>query len=87
MVTVFIRIFIHYQATVIHYANSEEYNNFKASDWVPENKELYQSTSGAGWGGKGFDFSSKPLDMRAEQCTNALADGSTWHVTRVGPMR
>lgn len=79
-------------ATVIHSKSTAAYDDFVSSDWVPENRHLYGSTSS--WGNpKKFTFDAvEPYSMRAATCTAPTPDPRTgeqsqWTVTRIGPMR
>eukprot|EP00602_Paraphysomonas_sp_CaronLab_P007625 CAMPEP_0185022866 /NCGR_PEP_ID=MMETSP1103-20130426/5566_1 /TAXON_ID=36769 /ORGANISM="Paraphysomonas bandaiensis, Strain Caron Lab Isolate" /LENGTH=649 /DNA_ID=CAMNT_0027555137 /DNA_START=113 /DNA_END=2062 /DNA_ORIENTATION=- len=73
-------------ATVIHSKDTPSYDDFESTDWVPENKGFYAKASP--WGNEGkYNFRSTPKkSMKASECHLYNEDGSTWAVTRVGPM-
>jgi hypothetical protein len=72
-------------ATVNHYLNNKDFDAFKGIDLVPDNHNLY--TIGGMWGSN-LEYKHVRRDyMRAATCETDQEDGSTWTVTRIGPMR
>ena len=72
-------------ATVNHYLNNKDFDDFKGMDLVPDNHNLYSPN---GLWGKNLDYKHVRRDfMRAATCENQLEDGSTWTVTKIGPMK
>lgn len=72
-------------ATVIYSPDTPSYDEFKSTDWVPENKN--QFSPGSPWG-PNYDFhSTKKKSMMASTCQIKEQDKSQWEVTRIGPMR
>ena len=73
-------------ATVIHSKNTEDYDHYISTDWIPENKDKYGGRFSK-WGGKSFDFDSfPPRSIMASQCKLDATEG-TWDITRLGPFR
>ncbi len=77
----------HKMATAIYYKNNHDYDNFKAIDWIPENREKYGS--GSTWGkSKNTDYlSKKPKSFLSSECVLNDEDDSTWTLTRIGPIK
>lgn len=72
-------------ATVNHYMNNKDFDNFKGIDMVPDNHHLYNA--GGIWG-HSLEYKHVRRDyMKAATCENEVEDGSTWTVTRVGPFK
>jgi hypothetical protein len=73
-------------ATAIHSVDTQQYDDFTSTDWIPENKNLYNTRSS--WGKK-FDFVSYPAKKTmASSChlENEAFEGK-WELTRIGPFR
>jgi hypothetical protein len=72
-------------ATVNHYMNNKDFDAFIGIDMVPDNHALYKVT---GIWGHSLEYKHVRRDyMKAATCENQLEDGSTWTVTRIGPMK
>lgn len=74
-------------ATAIHSIDTQHYDDFTSTDWIPENKDLYSPRSS--WG-KSFDFTSYPArQTKAYAChlENEGAFEGQWELTRIGPFR
>ena len=72
-------------ATVNYYANNKDFDAFVGIDMIPDNHALYKL--GSTWG-HNLEYKHVRRDfMKAATCDAELEDGSTWSVTRVGPMR
>jgi hypothetical protein len=72
-------------ATVNHYMNNKDFDAFVGIDMVPDNHNLYKL--GGIWG-HNLEYKHVRRDyMKAATCENQLEDGSTWTVTRIGPMK
>jgi hypothetical protein len=72
-------------ATVNHYMNNKDFDAFIGIDMVPDNHNLYKVT---GIWGHSLEYKHVRRDyMKAATCENQLEDGSTWTVTRIGPMK
>ena len=74
-------------ALALHYKDTHAYDVFDAVDWIPENKHLYYP--GGAWGqSKRTDFTTKkPKSFLSSECKLKQDDGSTWDITRIGPIR
>ena len=72
-------------ATVNHYLNTKDFDDFVGIDLVPDNHKLYKT--GGLWG-RNLEYKHVRRDyMKAANCEIEQPDGSTWTVTRIGPMR
>jgi hypothetical protein len=73
-------------ATAIHSKNTQLYDDYRSTDWIPENKNKYSSTSPWGKPSK-FDFTSFPAkSIMSSHChIDIQEDNSAWEVTRIGP--
>mmetsp|Transcript_2663 Transcript_2663/g.3992 ORF Transcript_2663/g.3992 Transcript_2663/m.3992 type:complete len:665 (-) Transcript_2663:132-2126(-) len=72
-------------AMVNFYPNTSIYDTFKGIDLVPENNHLFADFPSP-WK-RNLDASkSKPGSMHGMTCDTPMDDGSTWSVTRIGPM-
>lgn len=65
------------------YPSTQAFSEYSGEDWVPENYDLFPSTSP--W--KKLDPTKKKAgEMKGRTCDAQMDDGSMWSVTRVGPI-
>mmetsp|Transcript_31784 Transcript_31784/g.53613 ORF Transcript_31784/g.53613 Transcript_31784/m.53613 type:complete len:675 (+) Transcript_31784:9-2033(+) len=75
-------------STVIYNPNNEVYDKFQGIDLIPENHEYYSPGSQNQLKlrlDKHKKYQEKPFMF--SRCRLANEDGTTWHVTRVGPFK
>lgn len=70
-------------AMINFYPSTAAFSSFTGEDWVPENHNLFPSTSP--W------RAMKPNEekrgkMKGTTCDTAMDDGSVWSITRIGPI-